>query len=175
MEFIKFDLQSRTLGEASSPERLRSRPGHPARCLARPSASPQPTPGGCRLPAAQCHRGGGAESGAPARDPETCVRVPGLECGGERPPEGRKWGAVTRARPRSPSEAGRGVKPREWPRAAAGTAPARAQGTRGRVGEGFKLFRAGVAYAATTHKYPTLKNHQRGQTPCGRAPSLPCV
>lgn len=110
MEFIQFDSRSRRQekpGPASSPERVRRRPG-----AARPhSVGPlTPTPGAA---------GVAQHSAAEAAGPETCVRVPGLECGGERPPKGgaprhrvvqsRKRWAVAGARPRSPSEAGRGV------------------------------------------------------------------
>lgn len=108
-----WNLSSLTLG--ADVRRSRARPALRSACGDGPglpvSLGPlTPTPGAAGVE---------QHSAAEAAGPETCVRVPGLECGGERPPKGgaprhrvvqsRKRWAVAGARPRSPSEAGRGV------------------------------------------------------------------
>lgn len=149
VEFIQFDSRSRRQekpGPASSPERVRRRPG-----AARQPGSPHPDPGRCRRRAAQCRRGGGP------RDVREGARagVWGREAteGRGPPPPGRpepeavgsRGGEATQSQR---SRQRRGVT-RAAPAEAASTPPAGV--TCGLVSNGLKSFRAGVVYAATAH------------------------
>lgn len=149
-----WNLSSLTLG--ADVRRSRARPALRSACGDGPglpvSLGPlTPTPGAAGVE---------QHSAAEAVGPETCVRVPGLECGGERPPKGgappppgrpeqeavgsRGGGATQSQRSRQR----RGVT-RAAPAEAASTPPARV--TCGLVSNGLKSFRAGVVYAAMAH------------------------
>lgn len=131
-------------------------PGLPVRTAWVPSPRPRALPASRSTvpPRRRCR------AGAAAWGPETCVRVPGLECGGERPPKGgappppgrpeqeavgsRGGGATQSQRSRQ-----RHGVTRAAPAEAASTPPAGV--TCGLVSNGLKSFRAGVVYAATAH------------------------